>query len=81
MVEGGEGNDVIWVGRGADREFGGPGDDTLHALANDNRVDVIDCGEGDDTLYVNPREHDEWVNCEHVIQRVPTAAESAEDDG
>ena len=82
VVEGGEGNDVIWVGRGADREFGGPGDDTMHALANDNRVDFIDCGEGNDTLYENTHEHDQWVNCENVVrQRSERAAQATDDDG
>jgi len=46
-LRGGEGNDVIWVGRGRDVENGGPGDDQLHALANDNRVDQVDCGDGE----------------------------------
>lgn len=81
VEEGGEGNDVVWVGRGTDREFGGPGDDTMHALANDNRVDFIDCGDGNDTLYENAREHDRWVNCENVIRETPSAAEAADDDG
>ena len=81
IVEGGPGNDIIWVGRGADREFGGPGDDSMHALANDNRVDFIDCGEGNDTLYESKREHDQYINCENVIIKVPSKAEGTEDDG
>ena len=32
---GGDGDDVIWPGSGADSQFGGPGNDRLHALAND----------------------------------------------
>jgi Ca2+-binding RTX toxin-like protein len=43
---GGEGNDSMWVGRGADVEYGGPGDDVLHAPADDNRLDIVDCGAG-----------------------------------
>lgn len=52
----GEGNDVAWAGGGADVQFGGPDSDVLHALANDNTRDVMDCGAGVDVAYVI--EHD-----------------------
>jgi Ca2+-binding RTX toxin-like protein len=65
-VQGGAGNDRIWPGRGADVENGGPGDDVLHALANDDLVDRIDCGEGNDIVWLNVNEQDVHVNCETV---------------
>jgi hypothetical protein len=72
---------VIWVGSGADREYGGPGDDVLHALANDNQVDYVDCGPGDDVAYENPKEHDVFVNCEKVILKAPTPQDDADENG
>ncbi len=66
-IEGGDGDDVIWVGRGADVQSGGNGNDKMHALARDNQVDKIDCGEGDkDVVWLNAAEHDVHVNCEIV---------------
>jgi hypothetical protein len=56
-------------GLGADREFGGPGDDSLHALAFDHRVDILDCGAGNDTAYLNADDpvKDRTVGCEKVV--------------
>ena len=58
----------MWPGRGADRQQGGDGDDVLHALARDKQVDTIDCGPGNDVLWINAKETsiDTWVNCETV---------------
>ena len=53
-ISGGDGNDVMWVGRGADAEYGGPGDDVLHALADDNQLDIVDCGPGYDVAWLSP---------------------------
>jgi len=59
---------------------GGPGDDVLHILANDHQADHADCGDGDDTIYVNSAETtDTWVNCEHVIVRSPKSADAQQD--
>lgn len=81
VVQGGEGNDILYVGRGIDQELGGPGDDKLHALANDNRIDTVDCGDGNDVAFENVKEHDVFVNCETVIRKLPTASEEADDNG
>jgi Ca2+-binding RTX toxin-like protein len=77
---GGPGDDSIWGGVGADREFGGPGNDALHALAFDHRVDVLDCGAGDDTAYLNGDDpvKDRTVGCEHVVY-VHSTDESADE--
>lgn len=58
---------------GADRITGGPGNDILthsHAwtLEPDGHKDFLDCGPGDDTVYINTSvDHDQAAtNCEHV---------------
>jgi Ca2+-binding RTX toxin-like protein len=77
-VNGDNGDDRIWVGRGADVENGGAGNDRMHALARDRMVDRIDCGEGDrDVIWLNSRESDVHVNCE-IVKTVIT---SHPDDG
>ena len=79
-IDGGDGNDRIWVGSGADVENGGDDNDVMHALAADNQVDRVDCGPGNDVAYENASEHDVFVNCETVITRVVTPTQAAEDD-
>jgi hypothetical protein len=45
----------------------------LHALANDNQVDVLDCGSGDDVAWLNRNDpRDRTINCETVKIVVPT---------
>ena len=57
----------MWPGRGADTQNGGDGDDVLHALARDKQVDRIDCGAGNDVVWLNAKETtDVHVNCETV---------------
>ena len=57
----------MWPGRGTDTQNGGDGDDILHALARDNQVDTIDCGAGNDVVWLNAKETtDVHVNCETV---------------
>ena len=78
-VDGGNGNDRLFVGRGLDVENGGDGNDVLHALARDNQVDMLDCGPGQDVVWLNANEHDTHVNCEvvkTVSRRSPTTANS-----
>lgn len=71
-VNGDAGDDRIWVGRGADIENGGPGNDRMHAIARDQQLDQIDCGEGDrDIVWVNALEADTHVNCE-IVRTVTT---------
>jgi Ca2+-binding RTX toxin-like protein len=81
-VRGGDGNDRLWAGSGEDTVYGGDGDDVLHALANDNQADVLDCGAGKDVAVINAREpHDlAAANCERVRKVVPTPEQAAADD-
>ena len=44
------GNDTLIGGTGVDTFYGGPGDDTIRAA--DDSADIVDCGEGVDTVYV-----------------------------
>ena len=48
MLEGGGGNDRIYLGLGRDRAAGGAGNDRI--LAQDGRRDEIDCGPGQDVV-------------------------------
>ena len=69
---------MIWVGAGADTERGGDGDDRMHALARDRKVDQIDCGPGNDTVWLNARENDVHVNCA-VVKTVSVVGTSDDD--
>ena len=53
MVQGGPGNDEIWLDSGPDRIDAGEGDDVVHAN-NGTWWAMVDCGPGDDTIYINP---------------------------
>lgn len=77
-----DGNDSLWGGRGADQLFGRPGRDVLHALANDNQVDVVVCGGGDDLAWLNVRERGLYRvrGCERINRVIPTAEQEAEED-
>jgi Ca2+-binding RTX toxin-like protein len=54
-ARGGEGDDRIKGNGGEDTVFGGPGDDKVrggsHGNANDGAKDILDCGQGMDTVY------------------------------
>ena len=63
--------------RGADVESGGAGNDVMHALARDKMLDQIDCGDGVDTVWLNAKESDTYVNCE-IVKTVVT---NRKDDG
>jgi Ca2+-binding RTX toxin-like protein len=80
---GGTGNDSMWGGRGADTLYGGPGNDVLHALADDNQLDVVDCGAGHDTVWLNANEKGRYVirGCEVRNWIVPSPDQIAEDTG
>jgi Ca2+-binding RTX toxin-like protein len=80
---GGDGNDTLYGGRGADSEYGGPGNDTLYALADDNRIDIVDCGAGHDVAWLNANEKGKYVirGCEVRNWIVPTSEQSAEESG
>jgi len=61
------GNDKVKGSQGGDKVFGGPGDDVVrggtHSRTNDGVRDLLDCGEGTDTVYYTPRK-DEIRDCE-----------------
>ena len=65
----GEGNDRIDGGFGEDDLFGGSGNDTISAA--DGRVDLVNCGPGIDTAYVDEEDIDIGeANCEEVFRAV-----------
>ena len=80
---GGDGNDTLYGGRGADSEYGGPGNDTLYALADDNQIDIVDCGAGRDVAWLNAKEKGKYVirGCEVRNWIVPTPEQAAEEAG
>src|SRR5919112_565906 len=71
-----------FVGPGADVEFGGAGNDRMHAVFPDNQVDTVDCGAGYDIVFLNRTEHDLTDDCEVVRYVTPRASadESADTD-
>ena len=71
---GGLGDDSIWNGQGRDAAYGGRGDDVLHALADDNQLDLLDCGPGNDIAYLNGAERAKTIGCETVRVLTPTEA-------
>ena len=46
----------------------------LHALADDNQLDTLDCGPGNDTAYLNAAERARTIGCEKVIVLSPADA-------
>jgi len=63
VIRGGDGRDELVGGPGRDRLFGGNHDDVIKAQGGD--ADIVDCGDGDDTAYVDPV--DTVIGCEKVI--------------
>ena len=63
-VVGREGNDHIYGNTGSDTLFGEEGNDTINS-SGDQTKDVVKCGQGTDTVYVDKID---WVkkNCENV---------------
>jgi Ca2+-binding RTX toxin-like protein len=61
-ISGGIGNDRLRGGIGADHIEGGPGHDII--FARDGMTDVLDCGSGLDSAYVDA--HDRTRNCEAI---------------
>jgi Ca2+-binding RTX toxin-like protein len=66
-VVGREGNDRVYGNPGSDRLFGNLGVDTINAA--DREKDVVNCGEGADTAYVDQLDR-VYKNCENVFVRV-----------
>jgi hypothetical protein len=52
-IDGGAGNDIITVGQGTSSISGGAGDDSINMAATLSTGDVVNGGEGTDTLRVN----------------------------
>lgn len=71
---GGDGADELNGGPGIDVVDGGPGDDTI--FARDGVPDVIDCGEGIDTVTADAA--DSVANCENVLLPPPPDTGSGE---
>jgi len=71
-VEGNEGNDELIGGSAPDILLGGDGDDQIRAA--DDSIDIVDCGPGYDTVYVeaDAPSRNQLTDCEVVI---PIAAE------
>ncbi len=79
QLKGGDGRDEVYGQEGADRVkgsagrdivFGGPGDDLVRGgtaeQTGDGARDVLDCGDGTDTVYFVP-EQDVVKNCENPV--------------
>ena len=64
LIDGRGGDDRVSGGRGVDSIFGGLGADILRSR-DDAPDTLIDCGDGDDTAYVDPE--DEPLGCEEVF--------------
>jgi Ca2+-binding RTX toxin-like protein len=64
-LDGGNGPDLLYAGFGTDTLEGGAGNDQLYASADDGKVDVVDCGPGDDDR-ASIRTGDMAIDCEHV---------------
>ena len=62
-IYGGDGSDLIDAGNGEDSVNAGPGDDRIRAL--DGSRDVVNCGSGFDTAFVDPS--DVVAECEETI--------------
>ncbi|MFI5406737.1 MAG: hypothetical protein ACHQ1D_09525 [Nitrososphaerales archaeon] len=62
------GSDSISGGSGNDRLFHGLGTpDDSKAILSDGHKDFIDCGPGEDSVWINTSvDHDVASNCEHV---------------
>jgi len=67
-VLGREGNDTIYGNPGSDTLFGNLGKDTINSVG-DREEDVVNCGPGNDTAYVDEIDRVN-KNCETVFLRV-----------
>jgi hypothetical protein len=63
MVKGGDGKDTLIGGSGTDQIDGGAGDDNVEA--RDGEVDVVACGDGQDSVSADRRD-DVGADCEDV---------------
>lgn len=85
-IDAGSGNDTVSGSYGADEITGGPGSDSIDGgtaddvirVADDAR-DVVDCGPGRDTVYVEITApmRDALTSCETVVQAAPEPSTDA----
>ncbi len=68
-VVGREGNDTIYGNPGSDMLFGNLGKDTITSVGDRRGKDVVNCGAGNDTAYVDKIDRVN-KNCETVFLRV-----------
>ncbi len=63
-------------------KHGGPGNDSLHALAPDGDHDTLDCGPGFDTAYVLQSERRDTTirGCERIVIVVTPSAQDTADN-
>ena len=54
-----------------------PGDDVLHALADDDDPDTLNCGPGNDTAKVRKPERTTIQGCETIVRIVTPSADEA----
>jgi Ca2+-binding RTX toxin-like protein len=87
QVDGGSGPDEVFGDDGADLLVGGPDPDTIDAGAGDDTIraaddsrDEVDCGEGNDTVYVEATApmRDALLNCETVTPVPPEGANDSD---
>src|SRR3954447_17472699 len=84
LVDGGAGDDEVYADSGPDTLLGGAGDDTVYANTG-GAVQRVDCGEGDDVLFMNPYDEPGGVSdrqmiddgrvagCEQIVAAAPVA--------
>ena len=78
FIKGEEGNDEVYGqvdndrvkgNLGEDKVFGGQGDDIVrggsHGRPDDGAIDILDCGQGTDTVYFTPGVDEVSDNCEN----------------
>jgi Ca2+-binding RTX toxin-like protein len=77
-LQGGDDNDEVVGGPGVDVLRGGPGDDSIRAA--DDSADTVECGDGNDTVYVeaDAPTRDKLSDCELVVAVPAEAANDAE---
>jgi Ca2+-binding RTX toxin-like protein len=80
LLDGGGGNDEIHNDSGPERILGGDGDDNVHINYGD-KIELVDCGPGADTIFIDPPGTDgndshrksirqrEIRNCENVVEQ------------
>jgi Ca2+-binding RTX toxin-like protein len=68
VIRGAEGNDTLFGGPGEDRLSGGNGNDIIDTGGRDRRSDEVNCGPGEDEVFLSANDHssNNLDNCEIV---------------